>query len=210
MNEYYEEKMSAKECFGWNNLKELTVDIFGANGIADEKKMGDYVNSHITHHLEKNNNYKSYVVLFKVFNHELLRKDHYRKIWKSDFIVDYDSQLENKKEIYSENDCFKTYLGIAEIKNFRNFDYYKFINKYPSNAAVFFSLNEYPLEMIESIMFSGSKKTPVINYQKLCEQLCPNGDTVLRLGIDEAGHELELIYDSNKLFQNMVYQVDRT
>lgn len=210
MNEYYEEKMSAKECFGWNNLNELTVDIFGVNGITDEKKIGNYVNSRITHHLEKHNNYKSYVVLFKAFNHELLRKDHYRKIWKSDFIVDYDSQLENKKEIYSEHHCFKTYLGIAEIKDYRNFDYYKFINKYPSNAAVFFSLNEYPLEMIESIMFSESKKTPVINYQKLCEQFCPNGDTVLRLGTDEAGHELELIYDSNKLFQNMIYQGDRT
>ena len=200
MNKYYEEKTSAEICFGWNEYKELTVEIFGTNKITDEKQFGRYVNYHIADYLNKVIDYKPYIVIFKAFNRELCSVDHYKKIWRSDYCINYNSKLENKREMYSEHHNYKLYLGIAEIKDKKDFDYYNLIHKYSNQIVVLFSRNEYHLEKINSIMFADSQKTPVINYQKLCQHLCKNGDIVVRLGTDEVGGEIEFFYDNTMLF----------
>ena len=194
MNEYYEENISARNCFGWNESVGLFVEIFGAHKITDKKAFGCYVNAKINNFLEKKINYKAYVVLVKTFYQDLLRIDHFKKIWKLDFVTNYHDQLDNKREIYTEHQNYKLYFGMASIKNKHEFDFYNFLSEYSYMNTIFFSQNEYPLELVESILFADSKKTPEINYQKFCEYFCKNGDTVVRLGVDAIGSEIELMY----------------
>lgn len=191
--------MSTRECFRWSESFDLTVDIFGTNKIIDRSSFFTYINSCIVGYLNKYIDYKSYIVVFKVFNGELSSSDHYKKIWRSGMLKDIEKQIEEKNQIYAEHFNCKLYLGMAEIKNKLDFDYSNTLCDYSNMMFVFFSENEYSLDLIEPILFSKEKKTPEINYQKICDVFCKNGDTVLRLGLDEYGGEIEIIYNKNSL-----------
>lgn len=202
MNEYYEELISTGECFDWDKPSDLIVEIFGANRITDEKAFASYINSCIVEYLDRFNDYRAYIVIFKVFYRELSTIDHYKKIWRTAFTADIKEQLANKSEMYSEHFNYKLYLGMAEIRNKIDFDYFRILNSYSNMVFIFFSRNEYPLDIVEPVLFAQEKKTSEIDYRKFCEFFCNNGDTVVRFGLDEYGGEIELIHDRRYTPQN--------